>query len=326
MTNKFKINILLGLSIVLMQLFPVAYANNLSWPEWVHELKAEALQEGIRPEVFDEAFTTVSGPSQKILNLNRSQPEQRLTFLEYRKTRADSSRIRLGQEKFRQYQSILTEVGESYGVNPCIITALWGMETSYGSYMGTFPVFQSLATLAYSGDRQEFFRQELLEALQIYQGGHVSLQNFVGEWAGASGQPQFLPSSWAKYAVDYEHTGRKDIWKSMPDAFASIANYLVKNGWQSGQPWGSEVYVPPRLSQFINSHVIKSVAEWRELGVRISNNDWPEGTYSASIIEPDGGPTFMVFNNFNVLWKWNNSNYYVATVGYLSDQICKIRQ
>src|SRR5204862_3055846 len=133
-------------------------------------------------------------------------------------------RIRLGQSEFRKYHDLLTEVGNNFGVDPCFITSFWGMETSYGRYLGTFPVIKALATLAYDKRRSQTFRKELLLALHILQEGHVSPDKFVGEWAGASGQPQFLPSSWRKYAVDYDHDGRKNIWTSYPDAFASIAN------------------------------------------------------------------------------------------------------
>jgi membrane-bound lytic murein transglycosylase B len=199
-----------------------------------------------------------------------------------------------------------------------------GFETSYGRYMGNFPVIKSLATLAYNNRRAEYFRMQLLIALHILNDGHISLKDFKGEWAGASGQPQFLPTSWRDYAVDYDQDGRKDIWKSHPDVFASIANYLMKNGWQAGQPFAMEVETPDNFDENLYSRkVVKTVREWEEMGIRPRDGHLPPSTLSASIIRPDGGPTFMVFNNFNVVMRWNHSIYYAATIGYMADKICR---
>lgn len=155
--------------------------------------------------------------------------------------------------------------------------------------------------------------------------GHVKYEDFKGEWAGASGQPQFLPSSWKRYAVDYDRDGKKDIWKSYPDAFASIANYLAQNGWKKEEPWAIAVEVPANLANFENAKIVKPLKEWQSLGVKtLADQTWPQNqALTASLIHPFGGPAFLIFNNFNVIMKWNHSTYYAATVGYLAEQICE---
>lgn len=299
-----------------------AMAQQQSWSAWVQQLRTQAIQDGIQPQVFDQVFSAIPGPSSKVLHYYNSQPERRLSFTEYRQTRANKSRIQMGRSEYQKDKSLLSGISKTYGVDPTFILALWGLETDYGRFMGTFSVPQSLATLAYASNRQAFFRHELLEALHIIQDHQVSMANFKGEWAGASGHPQFLPTSWYKYAVDYDGDGRKDIWKSLPDALASIANYLAKNGWELGQPWAVEVSLPSSFdSGLIGKTIVKPVSAWRSLGVRMNNQSWPNNQLPASIIQLNGGPTLMVFHNFRVLQTWNDSNYYVSTVGYLADQI-----
>ncbi|OGT31359.1 MAG: lytic transglycosylase [Gammaproteobacteria bacterium RIFCSPHIGHO2_12_FULL_35_23] len=295
-----------------------------SWTSWVADLREQALSEGVRPELFDQLFANME-PGKVQLNLKKTQPERRLTFLEYRKTRIDPYRIKIGQNKFQANNQLFTDLGDSYQVDPCFVAAIWGIETSYGNYLGSFSVIHSLATLAYGSDRYEFYRQELLDALQILNEGHVSIADFKGEWAGASGHGQFLPSSWFKYAVDYDNDGKKDIWKSLPDALASIANYLQQNGWQAGQPWGIAVNLPDNFDQgLIGLSIQKPISYWTQLGVEPQPGyQLPTQDLEASVIYPDGGPAFLVFNNFRVLLRYNNSTYYAASVAYLADQICR---
>lgn len=301
-----------------------AAATTLGWSDWVQNLRKDAVARGISPELFDKVFSTIPGPSSKVLFYDHTQPEKRISFLKYRSSRADAYRIRVGRGKLKQYNGLLTEIGAKYGVSPCFITALWGLESSYGSYMGDFPVIQSLATLAYDGRRADFFRNQLFYGLEILQGGHVSLANFKGEWAGATGQTQFLPSSWHKYAVDYNGDGHKDIWKTESDVFASIANYLVQNGWHTGEPWAVEVTLPAGFNRgLMDAKITKTVADWQKLGIAAIGRDMPAGNLPASIIQPDGGPVFMIFNNFRVIMRWNASTYYAGTVGYTAEQICQ---
>ena len=192
------------------------------------------------------------------------------------------------------------------------------------SLLGSFPVIKSLATLASNPRRADFFRKELLLALHILQEGHVAPDKFKGEWAGASGQPQFLPSSWHNYAVDYDQDGRKNIWTSLPDAFASIANYLLQNGWQMDQPWALEVKLPRQFDKtLLGKKTQKPVAKWLALGVRIKGDKTAPPELMASIIEPYGGPHLLVFKNFRVIMRYNNSHFYAGTIGFMADKICR---
>lgn len=295
-----------------------------SWPQFVAGVRQEALSQGIRPEIFDEAFQNIKAPNPKILHLDRSQPEHRLSFLNYLNSRVDHDRIRLGQSEFRKNKDIFNNIDNRFGVNPCIVASIWGMETSYGHYKGNFPVITSLATLAYDDRRASFFRKELLLALHMVNDGYVSLKDFKGEWAGASGHSQFLPSSWKRYAYDYYGDGKKDIWNRVGDGLASIANYLVMNGWQKSKPWYIAVAVPANLQpELINTKVFKPVNEWVALGVKPLNGaQFPNENIPAAIIMPDGGPALMVFKNFKVIMSLNHSIYYAGAIGYLANQIC----
>lgn len=295
-----------------------------SWPEFIQEIRAEAITEGVSPPLFDQIFHNMK-PGRSHQQLERSQPEKRITFYQYRKTRADAYRIKLGRQEYRRYYSLLNKIGEEYQVDPCMITALWGLESSYGRFMGGFPVIQSLATLAYSSKRYNFFHKELMLALQIVNQGHIHYKDYKGEWAGGSGQAQFLPSSWKHYAVDYNKDGLKDIWKTQADVFASIANYLAQSGWAYHQPWGIEVTLPPHFdTRLIGYQTKMTVNQWRQRGIMLASDEYfPRENLTASLIQPEGGPIFMIFPNFRVLLRWNRSSFYVGTVGYMAQEICK---
>jgi membrane-bound lytic murein transglycosylase B len=298
------------------------FATKISWNQWVVQLKKEAVSQGIDPALFDRIFKTIPGPNHQVLHFDHTQPEHRITFSEYRNSRGGKYKILVGRRELQFHRKLLQNVSRDFKVDPCVIVALWGMESSYGHYMGNFPVIKSLATLAYDSRRGDNFRHELLLALKIVNSKQVSLAKFKGEWAGASGQPQFLPSSWFKYAVDYDHDGRKDIWSSYPDVFASIANYLAKNGWHENEPWAIIVKLPDDFDEDINK--IRPVKQWNKLGVRtLTGAPLPYQNLTANIIETDGGPTFLAFNNFRTLLTYNNSTYYVGTVGYMADRICQ---
>jgi membrane-bound lytic murein transglycosylase B len=292
------------------------------WNIWVKQVRAEAIAQGIRPQLFDEVFAGMT-PSSAHIQLDRKQPEKRLTYMGYRNSRADNHRIKLGRQEYKKYSILLNEIGNDYGVDPCFITAIWGLETSYGRFMGKYPVIRSLATLAYDARRAEFFRRELFYALHILNEGHIDNKDFKGEWAGASGHPQFLPSSWHRYAVDHNGDNHRDIWNTHADVFASIANYLSQNGWQANQPLSAEVTLPPDfdLSQAALT-IEKPASEWLSTGVEPMDKITDQ-SIASSIIAPDGGPNFMVFNNFKVLMTWNHSIYYAGTVGYMADKICQ---
>lgn len=314
-----------GLAAIACVLLSQVACATQSWNEWVDAVRVEALEQGIPPDLFDRAFAGIHEPNRQIKSFARSQPEHRLTFMKYRNSRVDNYRIAIGRKEYKKNKEVLEDIGQKYGVNPCFIVSFWGMETSYGSYMGNFPVIKALATLAYDSKRKDFFRKELFIALHILKEGHVRLEDFKGEWAGASGQPQFLPSSWVRYGVDYDGDGRKDIWKSKPDAFASIANYMKQNGWQTGEPWAIQVKLPAHFDMKLEGKsTIKPVSEWNALGVRTENGQpLPYQNLQGSIVQPFGGPTFLAFPNYKMILRYNNSIYYAGAIGYLADKICQ---
>ncbi len=296
-----------------------------SWNSWIADVRQEALKQGISPEVLNQAFSNVHEPNRRIKGLMRSQPEHRLSYYKYRNSRVDGYRIAIGRKKYSSNQTLLASIGKDFEVDPCFVLAFWGLETSYGSYMGTFPVIQSLATLAYDSNRPEFFRKQLFIALRILNDGHVTLDHFKGEWAGASGHPQFLPSSWVEYAVDYDGDGHKDIWDSIPDALASIANYMKKNGWHKDEPWAIFVKLPANFdSNLQGKTTVKPVREWAAMGVKTEDNQpLPYPDLEASIIQPNGGPVFLAYPNYKMILRYNNSIYYAGAIGYLADSICR---
>jgi len=315
----------LGLMMALLALAPLSHAEQKNWNQWIGEIKREALAEKISPTLLDQAFADIHEPSRQVKGLLKSQPEHRLTYSKYLHTRADSYRIAMGRKNYLKYKGLLDEIGQKFGVDPCFIVSFWGMETSYGTYMGDFPVIKSLVTLAYVSNRPDFFRKELFIALHILNDGHVPLGKFKGEWAGASGQPQFLPSSWVKYAVDYDGDGKKDIWESKPDVFASIANYMVKNGWKTGEPWAITVKLPAKFDQnLLGKSITKPVSEWNAMGVRTEQGQaLPDSTLQASLVQPNGGPVFLAYPNYKMILRYNNSIYYAGAIGYMADKICK---
>jgi membrane-bound lytic murein transglycosylase B len=296
-----------------------------TWQQWVADLKTEAVSQGIDPDMFDQIFSTIREPDHKVMHYDKSQPEHRITFLEYQNTRGDKYKIFIGRKEYQKHKELLEDIGERYSVDPCTIVALWGMESDYGHYMGNFPVIKSLATLAYDSRRGERFRKELLLALQILNQGQISFEKFKGEWAGASGQPQFLPSSWFKYAVDYDHDGRKDIWTNDGDALASIGNYLAMNGWKKGEPAAIQVELPDDFPMNeVGKKIKKPVSEWNSLGVRtVEGNEIPFDELSASIVVLEGDTAFIIFNNFHVIMTYNYSSYYAGTIVHMSNEICK---
>ena len=292
---------------------------------WLDTLKIEARSKGISQSTIESSLSGIK-PIPRVIELDRKQPEFTLTFKEYLRRVVSDRRIRIGKAKLVEHEKLLTEISIKYGVQPRYIIALWGIETDFGRITGGFPVISSLATLAYDGRRSKFFRKELFLALKIVDKGHITAKDMLGSWAGAMGQNQFMPSSFHAYAVDYNRDGSKDIWKTLPDIFASIANYLSKSGWQGDQTWGRAVRLPDKFSsKLLGRKIKKGLNQWHELGVRkLSGKDLPKRNLISSIIRPEKGmvgPAFVVYHNYGVILKWNRSNYFATAVGTLSDKI-----
>lgn len=293
------------------------------WRQWIANLRQQAIAQGIRADLFDRIFKDIM-PQVGLIVRDQIQAKAKGNYYYYLKRRGDAFRIRLGHKEYIQHKALLEAIGKEYHVDPCYITAIWGIETVYGRYTGNYPIIASLATLAYDTRRSDYFREELLYALQIINGGHAPESNFKGAWDGGMGQPQFMPSSWHKFAVDYDNDGRKDIWYNYGDIFASIANYLAKHGWKEGEPYSVEVNVPAHFKQnLLDMNTTKTVKEWLALGVKIKHGQsMPPVHLPAALKQLDSGPVIMVFNNFKVILTYNKSSFYAGTVGYLANQIC----
>ncbi len=291
-----------------------------NWQTWVKSFRHRAIKDGISPKLFDRLFKNLQ-PNPSVIKLDRSQPEFKFTFEHYLKLYASDKRIKLGKEEYTKHKKLLDPIAQKYDIDPCIILALWGMESNYGRYLGKRPLIRSLATLAHDTRRSKFFTQELLYALHILEGKHISRAELKGSWAGATGQPQFMPSSWYTYAIDHNQDGKKDIWHSPCDIFASIANYLHRNGFQVGKPISVKVTLSKDLPHKLGLKTKKTVKKWKKLGVKINAKKKPNPALFASIIKYNGHYR-MVFQNFRAIYSWNRSKLYVITAQYLASQLC----
>lgn len=295
-----------------------------SFARWLDDFRQEAASEGISAATLDQALVGLE-PIPRVIELDQRQPEGHLSFRDYNRRVLSPSRIDRGRELLREHGDLLARVAADYGVQPRFIVALWGIETNYGGYTGDFPVIGALATLAHDGRRAAFFRQELLQALRIVDQGDVVPAAMIGSWAGAMGQSQFMPSSYLAHAVDYDGDGRRDIWGSQHDVFASIANYLAKAGWNDRYTWGRQVRLPAELrAAAAGLDVVKPLPQWQALGIRRANGgDLPMVVLDASLLQMDegDGPAYLVYHNFRVLMRWNRSTYFALTVGELADLI-----
>ncbi|MGB8839458.1 MAG: lytic murein transglycosylase [Aliidongia sp.] len=300
-----------------------AHAAETDFATWLAGFKAEAIQQGIRPETLDAAFAGVE-PIEHVLELDRRQPETTITFAQYIAHVVTPARIEAGRRHLAENRALLDEIGGHYHIQPRFIVALWAIESGFGAVTGNFNVVAALATLAYDGRRGAFFRRELIAALKILDQGNIRPGELKGSWAGAMGQTQFMPSSFLSYAIDYRGTGRQDIWTDRADVFASIANYLKSNGWNGAVGWGRAVLLPQHFDRaLLGGEVLKPVDGWRALGIRRPDGGaLPPAALEAGLIQPGGaaGPTLMTYGNFRTIMKWNRSLYFATAVSYLADR------
>lgn len=283
-----------------------------------------AKQEGISDPVIRNSLAKAK-LNKRVLELDRQQPEFTTTFADYFNRRVTAQRVAQGRALWKTHQTLLNRVEQQYGVPAPYLLAFWGLETNFGGNFGNIPVVDSLATLACDTRRSEFFTIELINALRILDEGDIAPNKMIGSWAGAMGNFQFMPSAYLKNAVDFDGDHKRDLWHSKPDAFASAAHFLQNLGWNSATRWGREVKLPrdfPFLEAGLKNH--KSIAEWSQLGVtRADNTPLPAVDINASLLVPAGheGPAFLVYDNFNVIMRWNRSEFYAIAVGQLADQI-----
>lgn len=306
--------------------------------EYVIKLKAEALAQGFSQALIDESFAEVKF-HKRAVKADRSQPENIETLDTYLPKRVPKWKVDKARILYKEHQVLLNQIGEKYQVQPRFIVALWGLETNFGKFTGGYNVISALATLAYEGRREVFFKKQLMAALTILDEGHITNKNMKGSWAGAMGQNQFMPTSFLSYAVDGDGDGKKDIWQNQADIFSSMANYLQKEGWNDELTWGRQVKLPKNFDYTLAipkntgsrknwlkawSKTEKTLAQWQTLGVRRSDGtNLPNVDIKAALVFPDdeNGRAYLAYDNYKSLMHWNLSYYFVSSVGHLSDRI-----
>ncbi|MBZ9664582.1 lytic murein transglycosylase [Pseudomonas sp. LMG 31766] len=296
-----------------------------SFADWRQAMRGEAIAAGIDAALFDRVFADVTlDPA--VLKADSSQPEFTRPVWEYLDGAVSSSRIGRGRVLLAQHNTVLQRIEQQYGVEAQILVAIWGLESNFGNNIGSHSVIRSLATLAYDGRRQGFWRAQLLAALQILQNGDVPSERMIGSWAGAMGQTQFMPTTYNQHAVDFDGDGKRDLWSSSTDALASAAHYLQASGWQRGQPWGFEVSLPNDFDYALaDPDQRRTLAEWAELGIRPLAPTGTAANARASLQLPAGhqGPAFLLLDNFRSILKYNNSTSYALAIGLLADNLLR---
>ena len=292
---------------------------------WKTDLINDAKLMGVSEETLDKAFKDVKILTE-VIQLDQKQPEKTISFEDYNKRVNSKNRINSGKDMFVIHKDKLDKIAQEYNVQPRFIVAIWGIETSYGGYIGNFPIISSLVSLAFEGRRANFFRKELLNALKIMENEGIDLHLLKGSWAGAMGQSQFMPSSFIQYAQDFNKDGFKNIWENHEDIFASIAHYLHSHGWNKNRTWGREVIIDNKNINNINLNDLydKPLTHWKAIGFKKKDGkNLPKVDINASLLMPDGinGKKFLVYGNFKTIKKYNNSNYYALSVGILSDGV-----
>lgn len=291
--------------------------------ECVVNLQQKALTEGVPLSAVEGALAEVQF-APRVIELDRRQPEFTQTFANYLNLRVTDWRVARGRELLQEHRELLTRLVQKYGVPAQYLVAFWGLETNYGNYLGSMPILDSLATLACDKRRSEFFTNELFEALHLLNLPGIELP-MLGSWAGAMGQTQFMPSAYRRYALNGDDVSGADLWRSIPDALTSAANFLQQLGWKTGFRWGREVILPAGFDYALAGRGNKQpLSSWRKQGLlTVSGEPVPDAEIEASVLVPAGhtGPAFLIYENFRVIMLWNRSEYYALSVGHLADRI-----
>jgi membrane-bound lytic murein transglycosylase B len=309
----------LAVSAALASLAVPAEAAAGGFAAFLAGLRAEAARDGISPRIVRAALDGLT-PNADVLRLDRHQPEFTLTWAQYRARVLPDRRLAAARDHYGRNATLLTEVGQHFGVDPRIVVGIWGLESGFGANTGGFSVVQALATLAYDGRRAGFFRGELLKALRILDNGDIAPRAMTGSYAGAMGQPQFMPSAYLSYAVDYDGDGKRDIWTNRADIFGSVANYLARCGWRAGEPWGQPVRLPNNYAGPSGRDQMRPLGSWQADGLRRADGTaFSRGDVRGALVLPDGasGEAFLVYHNFHVIRRYNPSDYYALAVGLL---------
>ncbi|MEX0430612.1 lytic murein transglycosylase [Spiribacter insolitus] len=290
--------------------------------ECIGGIRSEAISRGIEPATADRLLANVT-PSERVIELDRRQPEFTATLHDYLTARVNEARIDKGRALLDEHAELLQAIQRDYGVPGRYLIAFWGLETNFGSYTGRMPTVQSLATLACDRRRGEFFREQLLAALHLVDERTLEPEQLQGSWAGALGNFQFLPSVYREHAVDADGDGRKDLWDSLPDAAVSAAAFLRARGWAPGERWGREVQLPDGFDYGLAERE-QPLRDWRDAGIRAADGGpLPVADLEARLLIPAGadGPAFLVYRNFDVIMRWNPSRFYALSVGLLADRL-----
>jgi len=322
--------------LLVLALSGIQDASRPAFSDWLNDIRAEALARGIRQEILDRALGDLTEPVAVVLERDRAQAEVLLPLERYITRRLTPSLIRTGRERFASQRTLLDEVGDRYGVPARILAGIWGIESNFGKFSGVRPTIAALATLAWDPRRATFFRSELFDALEILNRGDIDVADMRGSWAGAMGQAQFMPSSYLRFAEDFDGDGRKDIWSSSGDVLASIANYLKGHGWAKGQSWGREVAISPAALARIRRDVARRdgacrakrdmtiavpLKRWSALGVKLpGGKPLPSADLDASLVS-GSKRYFLVYGNYDALLEYNCAHSYALSVALLGDAV-----
>lgn len=302
----------------------VCPASQNSFAHWLEKFKTEARTRGISEQTLTAALKNVK-PLPWVIELDRAQPEFRISLERYLRERVTRKRIETGRKLLQKHQQLLKQIEAEYGVQSQYLVALWAIETSFGRNSGKTPVIPALVTLAFDERRGAYFRKELFDALTIVDKKLIPLKQMKGSWAGAMGYLQFMPSTFILNAVDYDQDGRCRIWTAGGDLFASAANYLRNSGWLPGEGWGFEVKLTERIpTDSFGLKTQRTLMQWQQLGVRpLKGKDLPQADLSASLIQPDENSTrtFLVYENYRTLLKWNRAHSFALAVSMLAEEL-----
>lgn len=292
-------------------------------PEWLEGVRSEAARLGIRTATLNAALSRMEFLD-RVIELDRRQPEFTQTFWRYLDGHINAEQVARGRSLLARHGKLLDRVFRAHGVQPRFLVAFWALETNFGDFTGKVPLLGSLATLSFDDRRSSFFRHQLMAALQLVDSGDIPL-DATGSWAGAVGQTQFMPITYRDFAEDFDGDGRRDLWRSLPDIFASSARYLSGSGWRPGETWGREVHLPANFD-FAEAglETERPLREWAGLGVRRADGaPLPDSDVRGSIILPGGhrNPAFLVYGNFKAILIWNRSLLYAVAVGHLADRL-----
>ena len=305
----------------------IASAQTTNFAGCLAGLEEQANKAGIARHTYRDLTTGLS-PDLSILEKLDYQPEFRLAIWDYLAALVDQERVDTGLEMLKEHASVLQRVANQYGVDPATVVAVWGVESNFGMTQGKYPLIQALGTLSCMGRRQDYFRKEFFATMRIIQSGDIAQERLVGSWAGAFGHTQFMPTTFERLAVDFDGDGRRDLMDNVNDALASTANYLKRNGWQTGQPWGVEVKLPAGFNtKGEGRRTKKAISNWASRGVTLIDgsalSNFASGSQKAGLVTPAGpsGPAFLTFKNFDVIYSYNAAESYALAIGHLADRL-----